>query len=65
VVVVTGSITFLRWGGKNATGGMLAGGTVSADLVGGDANIVYCSQAIRNQTEYLALITLRWAELFS
>jgi Tfp pilus assembly protein PilX len=65
VVVVTGAITFLGGGGKNVTGGMLAGGAVSADLVGGDANIVYCSQAIRNQTEYLPLIILRWAELFS
>jgi len=65
VIVVTGSITFLGGGGKNVTGGILAGGSVSADLVGGDANIIYCSQGIRNQTEYLPLITLRWAELFS
>ena len=65
VIVVTGSITFTGGGGKNVSGAMLAGGMTSADLVGGDATIVYCSQAIHNQTEYLPLITLRWAELFS
>jgi len=65
VVLVTGSITFTGGGGKNVTGAMLAGGTVSADLVGGEANIVYCSSAVRNQTQYMPLITLRWVELFS
>ena len=65
VIVVTGSITFTGGGGKNVSGAMLAGGITSADLVGGDATIVYCSQAIHNQTEYLPLITLRWAEIFS
>ncbi len=64
VILVTSSVTFLGGGGKNVTGGILAGGMVSADLIGGDANIVYCSQGIRNQTEYLPLLTLRWAELF-
>jgi hypothetical protein len=65
VVLVTGSITFTGGGGKNVTGAMLAGGTVSADLVGGDASIVYCSSAVRNQTQYMPLVTLRWLELFS
>ncbi len=65
VVMVTGSIIFTGGGGKNVTGAMLAGGTVSADLVGGDASILYCSSAIRNQTQNMPLITLRWVELFS
>jgi Tfp pilus assembly protein PilX len=65
VVLVTGSITFTGGGGKNVSGSILAGGTVSADLVGGDANIVYCSSAVNNQTDYMPLITLRWLELFS
>jgi hypothetical protein len=65
VVLVTGSITFTGGGAKNVTGAMLAGSTVSADLVGGDANILYCSSAVRNQTQYMPLITLRWVELFS
>jgi Tfp pilus assembly protein PilX len=65
VIIVTGSIIFTGGGAKNVTGAMLAGGTASADLVGGDANIVYCSQAVNSQTDSLPLITLRWVELFS
>ncbi len=65
VIFVTGSLVFSGGGGKNVTGAILAGGTVSADLVGGDANIIYCSRAVRNQTDYMPLITLRWLEQFS
>jgi Tfp pilus assembly protein PilX len=65
VVLVTGSIIFSGGGGKNVTGSMMAGGMVSADLVAGDANIVFCSYAVNFQTQYLPLVTLRWVELFS
>jgi hypothetical protein len=65
VVLVTGSIIFSGGGGKNVTGSMMAGGTVSADLVAGDANIIFCSHAVNFQTQYLPLVTLRWVELFS
>jgi hypothetical protein len=65
VVLVTGSIAFIGGGEKNVTGAMLAGEAVSADLVGGDASIVYCSEAVRRQTAYRPLIVHRWAELFS
>lgn len=65
VILVTGSITFTGGGGKNVTGAVLAGHNVSADLVGGDANIVYCSSAVMNQTQYMPLVTLRWLEIFS
>jgi hypothetical protein len=64
VILVTGSITFTGGGGKNVTGAILAGGNGAIDLVGGDANIVYCSKAVNNQTNYMPLVTLRWAELF-
>jgi Tfp pilus assembly protein PilX len=64
IIIVTGSVIFSGGGEKNVTGGILAGGSVSADTLGGDASIVYCSQA-GNQTNYLPLITLRWVELFS
>ncbi len=64
IILVTGSVVFSGGGEKNVTGGIMAGGTVSADAVGGDASIVYCSQA-GNQTHYLPLLTLRWVELFS
>jgi Tfp pilus assembly protein PilX len=42
-IIVTGSVIFSGGGEKNVTGGILAGGSVSADMVGGDASIVYCS----------------------
>jgi Tfp pilus assembly protein PilX len=64
VVLVTGSIIFSGGGGKNVTGSMMAGGMVSADLVSGDANIIFCSYAVNFQTQYLPLVTLRWVELF-
>ncbi len=65
-VLATGSITFTgQQEGKNVTGAILAGDTVDADMVGGNANIIYCSQAVNNQTDGLPLITLRWVELFS
>ncbi|MFH1763841.1 MAG: PilX N-terminal domain-containing pilus assembly protein [Gemmatimonadota bacterium] len=64
-ILVTGSIVFTGGGGKNVTGTILSGGTVSADLVGGDAAIVYCSRAVSEQSDSLPLITLRWVELFS
>jgi len=64
VILVTGSVTFTGGGGKNITGAMLAGGTAAVDLVGGDANIIYCSTAIQQPLDQLPLITLRWAEIF-
>jgi hypothetical protein len=64
VILVTGSIVFTGGGGKNMTGAIVSGGSVSADLVGGDANIVYCSRAVSDQTDYLPLIVHRWVELF-
>ncbi len=64
-VLVTGSVTFRGGGGKNVSGAMMAGASVSADLIAGDANIVYCSRAVNDQTDYLPLITLRWLEKFS
>lgn len=65
VILVTGSVVFAGGGEKNVTGGMLSGGSVSADVVGGDATIVFCSRAVYDQTIYLPLVTLRWMELFS
>ncbi len=64
VILVTGAITFTGGGGKNVTGAILAGGTSAIDLVGGDANIIYCSKAVTDQTDYMPLVTLRWAEIF-
>jgi len=60
LVVASGSITFTGGGDKNVTGAMLAGGSADADLVGGNANIVYCSSAVQNLTESLPMKILSW-----
>jgi hypothetical protein len=65
VVLVTGSVTFTGGGEKNVTGAILAGANASADLVGGNANIVYCSKAVYDNSHLLPLNILRWVELFS
>jgi len=65
VILVTGSIVFAGGGEKNVTGAILSGGSVSADVIGGNAAIVFCSEAVNDQTKNLPLITLRWMELFS
>jgi len=62
VVIVTGAVRFLGGGNKNITGAVLAGDSVDADIVGGNANIVYCSTAIRNQTESQPLRRLSWKD---
>jgi Tfp pilus assembly protein PilX len=63
VILITGSVKYTGGGNKQVTGGILSGGTVDADLVGGNANIVYCSSAVANQTAGLPLKTLSWRDL--
>ena len=62
-IIATGSVTYAGGGNKEVTGAILSGGTVSVDLVGGNANLVYCSTAITNQTQNLPLQSLSWKEL--
>jgi hypothetical protein len=62
-VIVTGSVTLTGGGNKNITGAVLAGGSADADLVGGNANLVYCGAAISSQTENMPLKILNWREL--
>ena len=59
-VIVTGSVTLTGGGNKNITGALLAGGSADADLVGGNANIVYCSTAVKNQTQTRPLKLHSW-----
>jgi Tfp pilus assembly protein PilX len=63
VIIVTGSVKYTGGGGKQLTGGMLSGGSVDADVVGGNANIVYCSSAVKNQTESFPVWMLSWRDL--
>jgi hypothetical protein len=62
MVIVTGSVIFLGGGDKNITGALIAGGSVDADIIGGNTNIVYCSSAIDNQTKNRPLRILSWQE---
>ncbi|MDD5712298.1 MAG: pilus assembly PilX N-terminal domain-containing protein [Smithellaceae bacterium] len=65
IILVSGSVTFLGGGSdtKNITGGIVAGGSVDADIVGGNANIVYCSSAVNNQTQNRPLRILDWHDM--
>ncbi len=63
IIMATGSITYLGGGNKQVTGEVLAGGSTNADLMGGNANIVYCSEAITDQTQYRPLLVLSWKEV--
>jgi hypothetical protein len=61
-IIVTGSVTITGGGNKNITGAILAGGSADADLVGGNANLVYCSPAAKNQTQNMPLKRISWRE---
>jgi Tfp pilus assembly protein PilX len=65
-ILVTGSVTMTGNGGANEgkqiTGAILAGGSASADLVGGGVSIIYCSSAISTQTQGFPLQILSWRE---
>jgi len=63
IIIVTGSVTYSGGGNKQVTGGILSGGTVDADLVSGNANIVYCSSAVNSQTNSFPLRNLSWRDL--
>jgi Tfp pilus assembly protein PilX len=62
VVLATGSVIFTGGGNKNLTGALLSGGSTDADVVGGNANIIYCSSAVNNQTDNLPLRVLSWKD---
>lgn len=62
IVIVSGAIVFSGGGNKNITGGLMSGSSVDADIVGGNANIVYCSKALSDVAEKQPLINLTWIE---
>jgi len=61
-VLVSGSVRYLGGGDKNITGNVMAGSSMDADLVGGNANIVYCSAALNNVTANQPWRILSWIE---
>lgn len=64
LVIVSGSVKYTGGAGdsKNVTGAVIAGGSATADVIGGNTNIVYCSSAIKNQTENQPLRRLSWKD---
>jgi len=63
VILATGSLTYIGTGNKNVTGAMLSGGGVITDLIGGNAEIYYCSGAVRNATQNMPLKKLSWRDM--
>jgi hypothetical protein len=61
-IIVTGSVTLTGGGNKNITGALVAGSSADADLVGGNANLVFCTAAVQNQANSLPLKRLSWRE---
>jgi len=59
-LIVTGSVIFTGGGDRNITGTLLSGGAVICDVSGGNSNIVYCSTAVKGQTEGRPLQLLSW-----
>jgi Tfp pilus assembly protein PilX len=62
VILTSGSLTFTGGGNKNVTGAILSGGSTDADLVGGNSKIVYCSTAVRDQTDTMPMQLLSWSD---
>ena len=62
IVLVSGSVAYTGGGNKKVTGAMIVGGSVVADVVGGNSNIVYCSTAVNTQTAGKPLQRLSWME---
>lgn len=66
VIIVTGTFTFTGGGEKNITGAVLTGEppTVTTDM-GGNASILYCSDAVRKLKDALPSIKItQWREVF-
>ncbi len=59
-IVVTGSVIYTGGGNRNVTGAMLSGGSVDADVIGGNTNIVWCSDAAKAQPQKRPLTVLNW-----
>ncbi len=61
-ILITGSLTYSGGGNKQVTGAVLSGGSVDANVAGGNSNIVFCSAAV-NTSQFLPLRVLSWREL--
>jgi Tfp pilus assembly protein PilX len=62
-VLITGSVIYTGGGNKNISGALLSGGTVTADVIGGNATILNCSQALTDATQNSPLLRLNWQQM--
>jgi len=66
-VIATGMVTYTGGGHKNITGALISGGSatvdVGDDVIGGNATILNCSQAIKDAVRNLPLIVLNWTQI--
>jgi Tfp pilus assembly protein PilX len=62
-VLITGSIIYTGGGNKNISGALLSGGSVLADVIGGNATILHCSAALTNATQNRPFLVLNWVQL--
>jgi hypothetical protein len=60
-ILATGSLRLTGGGTKQVTGGMAVAGSVTVED-GGETSLVYCSEAIVQQTRYLPLRILSWRD---
>ena len=60
-ILATGSLHLTGGGSKQVTGGVVVGGAVTSEQ-GGDISLIYCSEAIAQQTRYLPLRILSWRD---
>lgn len=62
-ILVSGRIIYTGGGDKQVTGTILSEGSADIDVVGGNANIVYCSSAVNNINVNRPLRILNWLEV--
>lgn len=60
-VIVTGSLTFTGGGDTNITGAVLTGEDTDGDIIGGNTNIIYCSNAVKDFEKH-PLQILSWKD---
>ena len=60
-ILVTGCFTFTGGGDKNITGAVITGEDTDGDIIGGNTNIVYCSDAV-DAVRNRALTILSWKQ---
>jgi len=61
-ILIKGALHLTGGGTKQVTGGIVVDGTVTIDD-GGETSLVYCSEAIAQQTRYLPLRVLTWKDV--